>query len=466
MLPSNEGYAQIMANTKDKDTKILIKGGRVIDPSYGDSPGKGIDAKMDLRVKDGRIAEVGESLQPNLDEMIFDAAGLWVLPGFVDIHTHLRDLGQSDREDVGTGTLAAACGGYTTVVAMANSDPPMDSSAILGRLLQHISERACIEVLPAACVTKGMAGQELTNMVELAEMGVIAFSDDGLPVANLGVLRRALEYSRLANRVIISHAEDRDLSCGGCVHESVVATRLGLPGIPGASESACVAREIEVTREAGARIHFAHISTAASVQLIRNAKKQGLSITADVTPHHLTLTDEDIKDYDTSYKMNPPLRTRKDQEALIEGLKDGALDAVATDHAPHSRQDKSKPFDQAPFGVIGLETAFPLCLDRLMRQAGMTPLELVALFTQRPASIIGRSCTVARPGHRANLSVFNPDLAWVYDVAKSLSKSRNSPFHGRQLQGKNLMTLFEGRIVYSDAGHIGKRLKEPASASR
>ncbi|HEY9733282.1 MAG TPA: dihydroorotase [Drouetiella sp.] len=405
--------------------------------------------RLDVRIENGVISDLNERIDAQKDEDVVDAANHWLTPGFIDLHTHLRDLGQSNKEDIFTGTRAAACGGYTTVVAMANTIPPTDNVLVMSRIKQLISERACIEVLPVACVTKGMAGQELTEMVELASMGVVAFSDDGLPVSNLAVLRRALEYADLAERFIMSHAEDRDLAAGGSINESPTATRLGLASITPAAESACIAREIEVVRQTGGRVHFAHVSTAASVNLIRAAKADKLRVSADVTPHHLVLTDEDIKDFDTSYKMNPPLRSRRDLEECIRGLKDGTLDAIATDHAPHSRSDKAKTFDEAPFGIIGLETAFALCYEHLVLSKQMTEHDLFKLMTFNPASIINRTIKLEK-GAAANFAVLNPKLEWTYLTKNGYSKSINSPFNERKMTGKNVLTIFNGTTVYKD----------------
>lgn len=427
---------------------LLIKNGLLVD-----------DAKkhrLDVRVENGKVVDLAEHIDAGKDakdEEVIDASGLWLTHGFIDLHTHLRDLGQSNKEDIFTGTRAAACGGYTTVVAMANTEPPTDSVLVMSRIRQLISERACIEVLPVACVTKGMAGNELTEMVELASMGVAAFSDDGLPVTNLAVLRRALEYADLAERFIISHAEDRDLAAGGCINESPAATRLGLASITPAAESACIAREIEVVRQTGGRLHFAHVSTAASVNLIRAAKADKLRVTADVTPHHLVLSDEDIKDFDTSYKMNPPLRSKQDQAECVKGLKDGTLDAIATDHAPHSRSDKAKTFDQAPFGVIGLETAFALCYERLVLAGEMDEHKLIALLTSNPAHILKRTCKFEK-GTTANFALLQPKLTWTYQTKDGFSKSINSPFNEREMTGKNLLTIYQGNQIYCDMQHL------------
>lgn len=441
------------------NASILLKGGLLLDPSASK------ETTCDVRIVDGDLIELGADLQPGGVEQVVDASGLWITPGFIDLHTHLRDFGQSDRETIETGTLAAAAGGYTTVLAMANTDPPIDNAAILCQLMCKIEEHAHVEVLPVACVTKGMAGKELTSMVELAGAGAAAFSDDGMPIANMAVLRRALEYARLADRLIISHPEETDLSGGGSMHECAVSTSLGLAGIPAASESAAVAREIEVVRQTGCRLHFAHVSTAAATELIRRARQDGLPVTADATPHHLTLTVDDMRPYDSSYKMNPPLRTGKDQEALVAALNDGTIDAVATDHAPHTSLDKSQPFDQAPFGVIGLETAFPLALERLVSRAGMSRLSFVALFTTRPAAVLGLPQPSIAAGSQANLVMFDPQHKWTYDPGGGHSRSRNSPFHGRSMTGKAVMTVYRGKIVYKDGQLFAPRLRRAATTS-
>lgn len=434
--------------------KCIIQGALVIDPAASGSLKESV---KDVRIAGGVISEVQERLTPADDETVIKADGLWLTPGLIDIHTHLRDLGQSDREDIETGTQAAAFGGYTTVLAMANTDPPTDSALVLARILDKIKEKACIQVLPAVCVTKGMAGEELTNMVELAGMGAGAFSDDGMPVTNLAVLRRALEYSKLTGKIIISHPEDKGLSGEGCMNESATSAKLGLPGIPTASESACIAREIELVRHTGCPLHFAHVSAEASVHLIAQAKADGLPVSGDVTPHHLVLADEDIVEYNTSFKMNPPLRSRKDQDALVEALKRGTLEVIATDHAPHTRQDKQKTFDSAPFGVIGLETALPLLLERLVTPKHMSPLALISALTVNPARVIRIPIPAIKAGAPANLALIAPNHKWVYDAGHGCSRSRNSPFHQRELTGKCVTTIYGGAIVYRDDSFMAAR---------
>jgi dihydroorotase len=424
---------------------ILIQGGRVLDPASGK------DSQRDLRLSGGAITEIADKLEPTSGDQIFNAQGLWVCPGFIDIHTHLRDLGQKDKEDIESGTKAAAAGGYTTIVAMANTDPPVDNGATLAVLLSRIEEHARIEVLPIASVTRGLQGADLTNMVELADMGAVAFSDDGMTISNMAVLRRALEYARMTGRVVISHAEDRDLSAGGCIQEGHTATSLGLCGIPAASETAAVARELEIVRLTRAPYHFTHMSCAGSVNLIRRAKEDGLPVTADVTPHHLTLTVDQISGFDTNFKMKPPLRLDIDQQALIDGLKDGTIDAIATDHAPHTRLEKATTMEEAAVGIVGLETAFSLCYERLVLQGTLTPLQLIALLTTKPATVLSLPMPSLEVGAAANITVVNPNLKWTYDAKHGMSKGHNSPYSGKAMHGKPVLTIYGGAVVHQES---------------
>jgi dihydroorotase len=436
--------------------KFLLKGGSVVNAEKGSKKGKkgaeSIESSVqDIRIADGLIAEVGHNLSAADDEEVIDLSGLHVCPGFIDVHTHLRDFEQVQAEDIESGTKAAAAGGFTTVTAMANTNPVIDNPLILQRLLQLIEKKACVRVLPVASVTINLAGQELTNMTELAELGAAAFSDDGQPVTNLAILKRALQNAKLLNRIIISHPEDKHLSAGGAINESGACARLGLPGIPAASEAACVAREIEVVRATGAHLHFAHVSTAAAVNLIRRAKEDGLPVTADVTPHHLTLTDADIKTFDTSMKMNPPLRSQRDREAVIAGIADGTIDAVGTDHAPHSATDKRRTFADAPFGVIGLETAFSLLYDRLV-VAGHIPFDkLMALLTTKPAAIMQLTQPKIQADEVADLAIIDLKKEWKYDTSEAFSRSSNSPFQGFTFSSKIVMTIARGAIVYQES---------------
>lgn len=436
---------------------LLIKNALLIDPSAG------TERTGDLRIGHTSVVETGEGLAPREGEPVLDGSGLWVVPGFIDLHCHLRDLGQKDKEDIETGTRSAAAGGYTSVVCMANTDPPVDNSAILTLLIQRIRDHAKIDVLPAAAVTKGLNGTELTNMVELADLGAAVFSDDGRAIHDMAVLRRALEHVRLTGRLIISHAEDKSLAGGGLIHEGVVSTRLGLPGIPAASETVAVARELEIVRITRARYHFTHLSCAGSIELIRRAKREGLPVTADVTPHHVSLTVDDLAPYDTHYKMNPPLRTREDRDALIAGLVDGTIDAIATDHAPHTDLDKAATIYDAPFGLTGFETAFAVTYEALVSANHLSRKKYFELLTTGPARILGLPIPSLQPGPPANLAVIDPELTWTFDPAKGHSKAHNSPFAGRSLKGKVVLTIFKGTDAYADKHVISRGLSRAAA---
>lgn len=428
--------------------QFLLRNGSVLS---GEKTGKTDKQIVDIRLADGKISEIGPNLAARSTDNEIDAKGLVILPGLIDLHCHLRDFDECSEEDFSTGTKAAAAGGFTTVVAMANTFPPIDNRSALADALERVKSNACIEVLLAAAVTKGLAGQELTNMVQLAELGAAVFSDDGHPMTNMAVLRRALQYVSLTKRLIISHPEDKELSAGGSMHESAQATRLGLHGIPEAAEAAAIAREIEVVRQTNGRLHFAHVASAAAVNLIARAKQDGLQITADVTPHHLALTDEDVHDYDANFKTNPPLASRRDQEALVEGLLDGTIDAIATDHCPRSASSKKKTFDQCTFGVIGLETAFSIAYETLVVSHKLSLKQLVDRFTKGPATVLNRPQPSIAPGQPANLALFAIDQDWTYKVNEGFSKSRNSPFDGKTLKGKNMITFCRGELVFQNA---------------
>ncbi len=439
---------------------IFIQGARLINPASGQ------DATTDVRISGGAISHLGTKLQPTDGDSVIDGRGLWICPGLIDMHTHLRDLGQKDKEDIASGTAAAAAGGFTTVVAMANTAPTLDNGTVFKEYLQRIQEKARIEVLPCAAVTVGLNGKDLTNMVELAELGAVAFSDDGMTIGNLLVLRRALQYAQSAGRVIISHAEDRDLSHGGVIQECRLSTQLGLSGIPQSSESAAVAREIEVVRQSGSPYHFTHLSCADSINLVKRAKEDGLRITCDATPHHLTLCVDDIPGYDSNYKMKPPLRLKEDKQAIINGLKDGTIDAIATDHAPHTRLDKSTAMDEAAVGITGLETAFSLCLENLVTPGFLTPLQLVGTLTCRPAAILGLPSPNLEVG-ACDIAIFDSQLKWTYDAAKGFSKGQNSPFSGKVMTGKTVLTICGGKVVFRDEQHLAARFlrQEPTRSA-
>ena len=435
-------------------TTLAIRGGRVIDPANG------IDDVADLLISDGRIAEAGANAGKDASESV-DARGLIVCPGFVDIHTHLREPGFEHKETIATGTLAAARGGFTTVCAMPNTEPPVDSAGTVEFVLRTAQAHGAVRVFPIACVSRGRAGRELADFAELAQAGAVAFSDDGSPVADPHLMRRALEYAGMLDIPLIDHCEDTALSAGGVMHEGWVSARLGLRGIPPAAEEAMVARDIALAEATGSHAHIAHVSTAGSVEIIRQAKARGVPITAEVTPHHLALTQEVIIGsgeapgglaYDTNAKVNPPLRTTADVEACIEGLRDGTIDCIATDHAPHAIQDKLCEFDDAAFGISGLETAFGLCM-RLVHEGRMTLQQLIERMTLAPV----RTLTLDRALHgigtlaagaSADIVVLDPQREWTVEPQRFASKGKNTPLTGMRLKGEVVTTIAAGRLVH------------------
>ena len=446
-------------------TTLAIRGGRVIDPANG------IDSVADVLIDDGRIVAVGRGAAKNASDAI-DASGLVVCPGFVDIHTHLREPGFEHKETIVTGTLAAARGGFTTVCAMPNTNPPIDSAAAVEHILRTAETQGHVRVLPIACVTKGRAGHDLAELAELAKAGAVAFSDDGSPVADAHLIRRALEYAGMLGPStslrtgvpIIDHCEDAALSTGGVMHEGWVSTRLGLRGVPAAAEETMVARNIALAQETGSHVHLAHISTAGSVELVRQAKARGLPVTAEVTPHHLALTHEAVLlgpgetpgglAYDTNAKVNPPLRTQADADACIAGLIDGTIDCIATDHAPHATQDKLCEFDTAAFGISGLETAFALSLS-------VVPLEaLIERLTIAPVRTLGLDHRLPglgtlSAGAPADVVLIDPDAEWTVEPETFASKGKNTPLAGRTLKGRVVATVYDGTIAFQGGGATG-----------
>jgi dihydroorotase len=421
-------------------SRIWIRGGRVLDPSAE------LDARLDVLIEDGRIAALGDDLAPGGAERV-DAEGCWVAPGLVDLHTHLREPGQEYKEDIASGGRAAAAGGFTAVACMANTNPVNDDPAVTDFILDRARQDAPVRVYPVAAATRGLRGETMTEMVALAAAGAVAFSDDGQTIMNSGVMRRVLEYSRLVGAPVIVHAEDRTLVGEGVVNEGPVATRLGLPGNPAVAESVCVARDLMLAEATGAHLHVGHVSTAAAVELIRAARSRGVHVTAEVTPHHLALTDEATLGYDTNTKMAPPLRSAADVRACRRALADGTIDAVATDHAPHAVHEKEVDFADAPNGIIGLETAVAVVLE-LVRAGELTPLEWVRRMSTSPARILNRPGGRLAPGAPADVVVVDPGRRWVYDPAKGFSKSRNSPWAGQELVGRAVVTVVDGRLVY------------------
>jgi dihydroorotase len=413
-------------------------------------------------VRDGRIAAVGPGLSADGAQAI-DASGLIVAPGFVDLHCHLRDPGFEYKESIATGTQAAARGGFTTVCCMPNTDPPIDTRATVEYVLRTAAATGAVRVLPIGCVTRDRAGRDLAELADLAEAGCVAFSDDGAPVADGGLLRRALEYARISGLTIIDHCEDSEIAAGGVMHEGWVSTRLGLRGQPAAAEEAFVARDIAVAAQVGAPVHIAHVSTRAAVELIRSAKARGLPVTAEVTPHHLTLThhavafssngDEALL-YDTAAKVNPPLRTRDDVAACVEALRDGVIDAIATDHAPHAGYEKDVEFDEAPFGISGLETAFGLCMT-LVEAGALDLATLIERLTTGPVRALGLERAVPGlgslgEGAPGDVVLLDPHAEWTVEPERFASKGKNTPLAGRTLRGKVVATVYEGRVVWAE----------------
>ncbi len=422
-------------------SKLLIKNGRYINPKTN------IDEVLDVLISDGKIVDLKKEINSNGSTQIIDAKDFWVVPGLIDIHCHLRDPGQPEKETIETGTKAAAKGGFTSICPMANTHPPIDSAALVEYVNKTNQKVGCVNIFQIAAVTKGLKQEELTPFEELKASGAIGFSDDGKPIENLRLLRSALEYAQIINANIISHAEDSKLCCGGAVHEGFWSTKLGIPGIPSSSEAVCVSREIELVRQTKGKIHFAHVSTKEAVNLIRNAKKEGLRVTAEVTPHHLVLTDEDIQDFNPNKKMNPPLRSKEDQEALFKGVLDGTLDTFATDHAPHTHEEKSRSMVEAPFGIIGFETALALYLEVFYHTKKLSALDFLRKLTVNPATVLDIPRGSISINEIADVTIIDPNHSWTYDVSSSLSKSKNSPFHMRKLKGKPVYTIVNGKVV-------------------
>jgi dihydroorotase len=426
---------------------LVVKAARVLDPRAG------VDGPHDVLVRDGLIAELAPpgTLEPDDVTESIDGEGLHLFPGFVDPHVHLRTPGREDEEDLESGTRAAAAGGFCCVLAMPNTEPVVDNASVLRSLQQRAGIEAVVPVGFLAAITRGQTGTAMTEMVELAGEGAAGFSDDGVPVANARRLQQAFQYQRLAGGVLALHEEDPSLSAQGAMHEGAVSALLGLAGIPSISESTMIQRDTEIARYEGGRLHILHLSAAESVAAVERARADGVEVTCEVTPHHLTLTDEAVRSLDPRFKMNPPLRGERDRQALIEGLRSGVIDCIATDHAPHSREEKEAPFEQAPMGVTGLETAFAVLYTDLVLP-GVLDLPLVIERMTAGGTPYGLAPPALTLGARANFCLVDLDAAWTVGEAGYESRSENSCFAGRELRGRVLMTLAAGTVAYRDRG--------------
>ena len=420
---------------------LLVRQGRVVDPASG------IDSVQDVLVVDGRIGKVGPGLRAPQGTQVIDAAGKVVCPGFIDIHVHLREPGFEYKETVASGTRAAAAGGFTAVACMANTVPVNDNRAVTDYILAKARVEGVVRVYAIGAVTRGLRGEHLSEMAEQAEAGCVAFSDDGRCVTNAALYRRAMEYALPFGTPLISHAEDCHLAHGGVMHEGFVSTDLGLTGQPAAAEDVMVARDIVLAELTGAHVHIAHLSTAGAVRLVRDGKARGVRVTAEVTPHHLLLTDEAVRDYDPNTKMQPPLRSNRDVEAVLEGLLDGTIDCVATDHAPHALSEKEGEFAEAASGVVGLETAVPLLLDRLVRPGRLDLSTFVARMSAGPARVLGLPGGSLAPGAAADITILDLERPFTVDPAAFHSRSRNTPFRGVTGTGAPIMPIVGGTGV-------------------
>jgi dihydroorotase len=434
--------------------KLLIANGYVIDPAQQ------VNAGRNLLIEDGRVVGLlGRAESVPEDAQVLDATGLIVAPGFIDLHTHLREPGQEYKETVASGAAAAVAGGWTSICAMPNTDPINDNPAVTRFIVEQAQTAKLANVFPIGAVTKGSGGKELAEMGEMKNAGIVAVSDDGRPVPTSGMMRRAMEYARGFDLPVVDHCQDASLSAGGVMHEGRWSLILGLRGMPAAAEEVDAVRDCVLAKLTGAKVHIAHVSTRGALEAVRLAKNEGLPVSCEVTPHHWTLTDEAVAEYDTNTKMSPPLRSRDHVDAILAAMKDGTIDAIATDHAPHHQDEKGLEFDQAPFGITGLETAIGLAFDLV--HAGLIDLErVVEMCATNPARIFnltGRGSLAS--GAHADITILDPQLEWVFDVNRSKSKSRNTPFHGRALQGAAVATIVGGRLVYLHPDYT--RLNEP-----
>jgi dihydroorotase len=422
---------------------LLIKNGRVLDPATK------TDAARDILLDGDRIKEIAPAgkLAQFADTQVFDATGLIVAPGFIDMHVHLREPGQENSETIESGTLAAARGGFTVVCCMPNTKPVNDNASITRFIVDRARAHGHVHVWPIGAASIGSKGENIADIAAMREAGIVAVSDDGKPIATAKLARQVMDYCRSLDLPVIEHAEDVSLAAGAVMREGISSTRLGLPGMPAAAESVCVARDVQVAELTNGRLHIAHLSAKGSLDQVRFAKQQGLHVTCEVTPHHFTLIDEDVT-YDSRFKMNPPLAAREDREALLQGLADGTVDAIATDHAPHEPALKDVEFDKAPFGILGFETAIALSLEQLVHTGKLSLMRMIELFTTGPARVLGKERKLVT-GSAADLTIFSLDRPWTYNVKDSASKSRNSPFDGRSFKGGPAATIVSGKLVHS-----------------
>ncbi len=424
--------------------KLLIKNGHLIDPAEGQNSG------MDVLIDDGKVAAwIGRNETAPADAVVFDASGCVVAPGFIDLHVHLREPGQEHKETIASGCAAAVAGGFTSVCPMPNTNPINDNAAITRYMIEQAEHAGLANVFPIGAITKESDGTELAEMGEMQAAGAVAVSDDGRPVPNAGIMRRAMEYAKDFDLPVVDHCEDKSLSSGGVMHEGRVSLLLGLKGMPALAEDLDVVRDLYLAKETGGHIHIAHISTKGAVEAVRRAKADGIRVTCEVAPHHFTLTDKAVEGYDTNTKMAPPLRSEDHREALLGAIADGTIDAIATDHAPHHADEKALEYDRAPFGITGLETGVGLSFIELVHTGLIDLVRLIELFSTNPAKIFrlaGRG--TLRPGSSADVTILDPTLDWTYFNADSRSKSKNSPYDGRKFHGAAVATIVGGRIVY------------------
>lgn len=428
--------------------RLLIKNGRVINPA------EGMDEKADVLIENGKIAKIGANIKEQADRVI-EAEGFWVTPGLIDVHVHLRDPGFEYKETIATGTRSAAMGGFTTVCCMPNTEPATDSEILVEYIKMKAKRDGVVNVLPIGAITKGQKGEELANIGQMANAGACAISEDGKSVLSAGMLKTAMNYAKMFHLPVLSHCEDRTLVAGGVMNAGKTAQMLGLKGISNDSESVIVGRDIQLAASTKSKLHICHVSTKESIQLLREAHKRGETVTAEITPHHFTLTDEAVINYDGNTKMNPPLRSKEDVEALKEALKDGTVGIIATDHAPHSQDEKNCEYDKAAFGIVGFETALSLGMTELVEKGYLTPAQLIEKMTSNPAAMLGIEKGNIAPGKIADVTIIDPEECFEVKISEFVSKSKNSPFDGFMLKGRVKATIVDGEIVMEN----GKILK-------